>query len=227
MGALLATVLGLGLAGLDPAGALIAVGALSAGARDRAVLLYGAIVLAGTALLGTLLSLTLGARLAGVDWSVLLPAGRTGAVIEVVVGVALLAWAAIRLRGGARAPRTRRARTGSASLSGAGVLFTASAVLDPTFVAVVVLAGRGQDVPAVVLAHVLWAVVSQAPLVVLLVAVARGAHQRAVEWFRDWWSRMQPVVRGVVTGALVITGAVLVLDGGWWFATGSFLIADP
>ena len=91
MGALLVTVLGLGLAGLDPAGALIAAAALTAGARDRAVLLYGVVVLVGTALLGTVLSLTLGARLASVDWSVLVPAGRVGAIIELGVGAGLLA----------------------------------------------------------------------------------------------------------------------------------------
>jgi hypothetical protein len=228
MGALLVTVLGLGLAGLDPAGALIAAAALTAGARDRAVLLYGAVVLVGTALFGTVLSLTLGARLASVDWSVLVPAGRAGAVIELAVGAGLVAWAAVRLRRKeARAPRPRRQRTGGLGLAGVGALFALSAALDPTFIAVVVLAGRDAVVAEVALAHALWALVSQAPLVLLLVAIARGRHQRAVEWFAAWWSRVQPGVRRVVTGALVVTGVVLVLDGGWWFATGNYLLPEP
>ena len=188
VGGLLVAVLGLGLAGLDPAGALIAAAALTAGARDRAVLLYGVVVLAGTALLGTTLSLTLGARLAGLDWSVLVPAGRVGAILEIAVGAGLLAWAVVRLRRtGARAPKPRRERTGGLGLAGVGALFALSAALDPTFVAVVVLAGRDPDIAEVVLAHVLWAVLSQAPLVLLLVAVARGKHQRAVTWFGTWW----------------------------------------
>ncbi|MBJ7454233.1 MAG: hypothetical protein JHC71_19420, partial [Blastococcus sp.] len=227
-GVLLA-VLGLGLAGLDPAGALIAAAALTAGARDRAVLLYGFVVLAGTAVLGTVLSLSLGARLADVDWSVLVPAGRIGAVIEVAVGAGLLVWAVIRIRrSDARAPRPRRrGRTGGAGMAGVGALFALSAALDPTFVAVVVLAGRDTDVAEVVLAHVLWALISQSPLLLLLVAVAMGRHQRAVAWFGGWWSRAQPVVRTVVTVALVVTGAVLVLDGGWWFASGDYLLPEP
>jgi hypothetical protein len=228
MGALLVTVLGLGLAGLDPAGALIAAAALTAGARDRAVLLYGVVVLVGTALLGTVLSLTLGVRLASVDWSVLVPAGRVGAIIELGVGVGLLAWAVVRLsRRGARAPKPRRERTGGLGLAGVGALFALSAALDPTFIAVVVLAGRDPVVAEVALAHALWAVVSQAPLVLLLLAVARGKHERAVTWFGGWWSRVQPVVRRVVNAALVVTGAVLVLDGGWWFATGDYLLPEP
>jgi hypothetical protein len=228
MGALLVTVLGLGIAGLDPAGALIAAAALTAGARDRAVLLYGVVVLVGTALLGTVLSLTLGARLASVDWSVLVPAGRVGAILEIAVGAGLLAWAVVRLRRrGARAPKPRRERTGILGLAGVGALFALSAALDPTFIAVVVLAGRDAVVAEVALAHALWAVVSQAPLVLLLVAVARGRHQRAVTWFGSWWSRVQPVVRRAVTAALVVTGVVLLLDGGWWFATGDYLLPEP
>lgn len=222
------TVLGLGLAGLDPAGALIAAAALTAGAKDRAVLLYGVVVLAGTAVLGTVLSLTLGARLADVDWSVLVPSGRVGAVIEVAIGVGLLAWALLRLRRReSRAPKPRRGRTGTAGLTGVGALFALAAVLDPTFVAVVVLAGRDPVVAQVAVAHVLWILISQAPLVLLLVAVARGRHERAVAWFGGWWGRVQPTVRRVVTAALVLTGAVLVLDGCWWFATGDYLLPEP
>ncbi|SDQ19480.1 hypothetical protein [Quadrisphaera sp. DSM 44207] len=228
MGSLLATALGLGVAGVDPAGALIAVAALAAGARDRVVLGYGAVVLVGTAVLGAVLSLTVGSTVAEVDWSVLVPSGRGGAVLELVVGALVLAWGMVRLvRRGARTPRPRRTATGAARLLGVGAVFALSAVLDPTFLALTVLAGRGQDVVAVVLAHLLWAVVSQAPLVLLLVAVARGGHQRAVERFRTWWARAQPGLRRVGTAALLLIGAVLVLDAAWWFATGGFLLPEP
>lgn len=228
MGGLLVTALGLGLAGLDPAGALIAVAALAAGARTPAVLLYGAVAIVGTALLGTVLSLTLGSRLAGVDWTALIPGGRGGALLELGVGLALLIWAALRLlRREVRAPKPRRGRTGSAGLVAVGALFALSAALDPTFVALVVLAGRGQGLLAVALAHVLWAVLSQAPLVLVLAAAAGGRHQRVVERFGGWWQRVQPRVRRLVTGALVLVGVVLLLDATWWFATGSFLLPDP
>ena len=225
---LLATAFGLGLAGLDPAGALIAVAALAAGTRERAVLAFGAVVVLGTVLLGAAATLTVGGQLADVDWSWLLPAGRGGAVLELAVGAALLVFGVLRLRRRpVRSPRPRRNSQGTVGLLGVGALFAAGAVLDPTFVALVVLAGRGQDVVAVVLAHLLWVLVSQAPLVVVVVAVARGGHHRAVERFRAWWDRAEPTVRRLVTGAVLLAGAVLVVDAAWWFATGSFLLPEP
>ena len=50
---------------------------------------------------------------------------------------------------------------------------------------VVVIAGRGEPVPAVVAAHVTWIVVSQLPLVALAVAITLRRHDRAVTWLRD------------------------------------------
>ena len=49
MGELVLAALGLGLAGIDPAGALIAIAALAAGARDRAVMAVGLVSILGTA----------------------------------------------------------------------------------------------------------------------------------------------------------------------------------
>jgi hypothetical protein len=57
---LFVTALALGLAGIDPAELLLALGSLAAGARERTVLTFTGIVVAGTALLGTVLTLTLG-----------------------------------------------------------------------------------------------------------------------------------------------------------------------
>lgn len=222
------TALGLGLAGLDPAGALIAVAALAAGARDRAVLAYGLVALLGTALLGTGLSLALGAELAQVDWIALVPAGRIGAIIELAVGLGLLIWAVARLtRRQVRAPKPRRVRAGVAGLAGTGAVFALSAVLDPTFAAMTVLAGRASSPVSVVAAQLLWAVVSQAPLVFLLVAVARGGHERAVQRFTRWWDRARPWAGRIVTAALILVGALLMLDASWWFGTGHFLLPEP
>ncbi|HYI59760.1 MAG TPA: hypothetical protein VEX66_16445 [Microlunatus sp.] len=190
--------------------------------------MYGLVVLVGTAVFGTVLSLSLGARLAEVDWPALVPAGRGGAVLEIVLGAGLLVWAAVRLtRTTVRAPKPRRVRAGSWGLLGTGALFALSAVLDPTFVALTVLAGRGQDIGAVLAAQVLWVLISQAPLVLLLAVMARGGHERAVRRFTSWWERARPVVKTVITVALVLIGVVLVVDGLWWFVTGAFLLPAP
>ncbi len=232
MGLLLAA-LGLGLAGLDPAGALIAAAALAAGTRARPVVAFGVLVVVLTALLGTTLSLTVGAGLADVDWAGAVPGGPVTAVLEALAGLAALAWALVRLRRppgdpSAEAPRRRTPGTRSgAGLLGVGVLFTAGAVLDPSYVGLVVLAGRGEPWWEVLAAHTTWSAVSQAPLLVLVVAVARGGHERATALFTRWWGRARPVVRHVVTGALAVVGLGLLLDAGWYAATGAFLVLDP
>lgn len=92
---LLLVALGLGLAGLDPAGALIAAGALGSGAREPHVAAYGLVSLLGTVVLGASLSLTVGPRVAAVDWGAL-ASSPGAAVVEVVLGLGLVAWSVAR-----------------------------------------------------------------------------------------------------------------------------------
>lgn len=225
---LFVTALTLGLAGIDPAGLLLALGSLAAGARERTVLVFTAIVVTGTALLGTVLTLTLGQQLQRFDWTSLLPPDWLGATIEAILAVALLTWVVVRLRRPeARPPRPdKRGRTGSALVWG-GFLFAASAPLDPTFVGLVVLSGRGESVPAVALAHVTWIVVSQLPLVALAVAIMLRRHDRAVAWLRDLVPRVRPALARSGTATLALAGLMMATDAGWWFATGRFLLPDP
>lgn len=231
--ALLIAALGLGLAGLDPAGALIAAAALAAGTQARPVVAFGVLVVVLTALLGTALSLTVGAGLADVDWAAAVPGGPVTAAVEALAGLGALVWALARWRRSPadpadEAPRRRSPRAvGGAGLLGVGLLFTAGAALDPSYAGLVVLAGRGEPWWEVLAAHAVWSLVSQAPLVVLVVAVARGGHERAVALFTRWWGRARPLVRHLVTGALVVVGLGLLLDAGWYAATGTFLVLDP
>ncbi|WP_028280509.1 hypothetical protein [Arthrobacter sp. H5] len=228
MGGLFAAALGLAVAGLDPVGALIAISALASGMRMRWIIVFGLVVLAGTALLGSFLSLTIGRQLADIDWTFLIPDGAVGAVAELVIAALLLGWAYRRLRKpDTSARKPQRKRSGGPALVAFGALFAVSAVLDPTFVGLVVVAGRGEPVWQVFLAHSLWALISQLPLTVLLIAVAFRRHDRLVAWFQRWWGRQRTTVQHILTAVLALAGLVLVVDGGWYFATGEFLIPGP
>ena len=221
---LLLTALGLGLAGLDPSGALFAAGALGAGARERHVVAFGLVTLLGTAAFGTVLSLTVGPRITDLDWGFLF--SSPGALIEAALGLVLVAWGVTRARRPAtRAPKPRSPRgRGPAVLLAFAVLFALMAVLDPTFDALVVIAGRGEPLWSVAVAHSIWIVVSQAPLVLLLAAMAGGKHERFVAQFGSFWERVRPAVGRLVTAAALLVGTFFVLDAGWWFATGEFLV---
>jgi cytochrome c biogenesis protein CcdA len=172
-----------------------------------------------------------GSRLADVNWWVLVPAGRGGAITELVVATALLAWALVRVVGrSGSSPKRRKPkkpRMGPAGLLGTGTLFVLSAAFDPTFVALAVVAGRSDSVAAVGGAQLIWSLISQAPLLVLLIAVVRGGHERAVQRFQTGWERVAPTLRLVVTGALVVVGSLLLIDAIWWFVTGDFLLPAP
>ncbi|HET7736398.1 MAG TPA: hypothetical protein VFK52_10510 [Nocardioidaceae bacterium] len=224
---LFVTALALGLAGIDPTGLLLALGSLAAGARERTVLVFTAIVVTGTVLLGMALTLTFGQQLQHVDWSSLLPPDWLGATIEALLAAALLTWAVVRLRRpGARPPRPgRRGRTGTGLVWG-GLLFAASAPLDPTFVGLVVLAGRGESALGTGLAHLTWIVVSQLPLVALAIAIMLRRHDRGVAWLRDLMPRVRPVLSRLGTATLALAAFVMATDAAWWLVTGQFLLPD-
>lgn len=223
---LLFTAAGLGVAGLDPTGALFAAGLLTAGARERHVAAYGVAALAGTVVLGTTLSLAVGSRLDDLDWSVLYPGDLAATLVEGALGLALLAWGIARsLRPGTRAPKPRSSRgTGGLALVLLGLLFAVAAVLDPTFVSLVLVAGREGGVVSVVAAHTIWVLVSQAPLALFLVAMARGRHERFVVRLQSWWARSRPAIGRVMTGAALVVGVFFLADAGWWLATGRWLV---
>jgi hypothetical protein len=187
---------------------------------------YGLVSLLGTVAFGTALSLVVGPRVAGVDWGEL-ASSPGAALVEAALGLGLVAWGIARLRRPAtRAPKPRSPRgTGPVALVAVAVLFALSAILDPTFVSLVVLAGRGEAFWSVVAAHSVWVAVSQAPLILLLAAMAGGKHERFVARFGSLWEWVRPAVGRLVTAAALLVGAFFVLDAGWWFATGEFLVA--
>jgi hypothetical protein len=127
----------------------------------------------------------------------------------------------------AHAPKPRSAGgTGPIALVGAGILFALSAIFDPTFVALTVIAGRDGIFWSAAVAHSVWVLVSQGPLVLVLGAMAGGKHKGVVLWFRSLWSRLRPAIGRLVTGVVLLVGAFFVLDAGWWFVTGELLVPN-
>lgn len=214
---------GLGLLGLDPAGALVAAVALAAGARDRQIVVFGAIVLVGTTLFGAVLTVTVGERLARLDWASLVPHGTLRAGLEAGAALVLAGWAAARISGGNAVSEPRTMGAGSAGVVAAAVLFVGTAATDPSFAALVVLAGREGSPGGVLVVNATWTVVSQAPLFLVVLAVLRGRHRAAVDLLQRLRGRWAPRVRAGVTGALGLGALLLLADVVAW-TTRSFLV---
>lgn len=227
---LLLTAFALGLASLDFTGTLLALGALGAGAKSRALLAFGCVSILGTAAFGTALSLLIGPRIANIPWSAFLPHTPTedliAAIVEVLLAIGLVAWGILRiLRPATNPPKPTAPRAvGFLSLAAVGTLFALAAILDPTFISLVVIAGRYEHFWSVVAAHSTWVFVSHAPLILLLIFALSTDHERVVARFQGWWARIRPYTVRLVTVTAIFIGVVFLLDAGWYFATGDLLL---
>jgi len=191
----------------------------------RVIVAFAAVVVVATAALGTGLSLFIGPRLADVDWdALLLSGGDLAAVIELLLAIGMLGYAAMRLRRPATERPKAPKRVGATGVLGLGVLFALGAVLDPTFVGLVVIAGREDSTLNIAIAHLLWILVSQLPLVLLAGAVLMGAHERAVATFGRLRERIAPAVRVLLTAALMLAGAFFAADALSQLLRGRFLV---
>ena len=227
---LLLTAFALGLASLDITGTMLALGALGAGAKDRALLAFGCVSILGTLAFGTALSLLIGPRIAGIDWAALLPhdptEDRIAAFIEVLLGVGLIGWGIVRiLKPSVTPPKPTAPRgLGLLSLAAVGVPFALAAIFDPTFVSLVVIAGRSQHLPSILAAHSTWAFVSHAPLILLLTFALATDHERVVSRFQSLWTRIHPFIVRFVTIAAFLVGVAFLLDATWYYVTGELFI---
>ena len=230
MGKLLLTAFALGLASLDVAGTLLATGAMGSGVRNRVLVVFGCVSILGTLAFGAALSLIVGPRLAGIPWDALLPhdptEDRIAAYLEVVIGLGLLTWGMVRVwKPTASPPKPSAPRgLGVISMTGAGALFALSGILSPPFVSLVLIAGRAEHFWSVVAAHWTYALVSHTPLILLLVFALTIDHGRVVRWFQSSWARIRPLAFRLVTGVVLLVGALFLLDAAWWHFTGAFFV---
>ena len=214
---------GLGLLGLDPAGALVAAVGLAAGARARQIVIFGAVVLVGTTLFGAALTATVGERLTRLDVASLVPHGALRAGLEAGAALVLAVWAGVRIVRRRAVSEPRAMGAGPTGAVVAGVLFIGTAATDPSFAALIVLAGREASPAGVVGANATWTLVSQAPLFLVVVAVLRGRHRAAVATLQRLREQWAPRVRALVTAVLGLGALVLLVDVLSWSA-GSFLV---
>jgi hypothetical protein len=106
------------------------------------------------------------------------------------------------------------------------MLFALAAIVDPTFVSLVVIAGRADLFWSVVAAHSTWTFVSHVPLVLVLAFALSGESERVVILARTWWARISPWMVRLVTIVVLLVGTLFVLDALWWYVTGEFFIPE-
>ena len=208
-------VLGLGVAGFDPFGALLVAAALMMGASRAAAAMF----LASSAVVPLAVAVVAGHALGPIEAEIKpwlhLP-GYVWAAISLVTGLGLIGWAVWRaLRPPTDKPAKAPKGISVPAMAVAGLGFGVTALVDPAYYAAIAVVARVHDPWLRVALLVLWFVIAQILLIglVLVNAIHPGAEiggrlQRA-------WRRFAPGIRRAVTVVALIFGAGLVLDGIW------------
>lgn len=219
MGAILA----LGVAGLDPFGALIVVPALSAGARRRVVLVFFGAALLTTVAVGVLLGESVQHVSGWLSQALSVPTW-VRATVELAGAAALAGWAVRRWtrRDDPARPRGRTALAGSVGMLLAGVGWGASALSDPSFYGVAAIASRLHSTTASVAAYTGWFLLSQAPLVALVIALTAGRRSRPVRRLIVMARRLAKPSALVMTVLLALLAVLLVGNAATLLVTGAF-----
>lgn len=205
--ALAGSVFGLGVAGLDPFGALMVVPALAAGAKRRIVMWFFGMAALCTVLTG----LVVGESVQHVSaWLARLAVPAPVRLIaQAAAAAALGAWAAVRwARRGAPKREKASVLVGPVAMALAGALWGVSAVTDPSFLALVAVDAGVESLPVSTAVFAGWFVISQAPLCLVVLALVTGKDTRPVRGAVALARRLEAPAGSAVT-LLLAAGAVL------------------
>jgi hypothetical protein len=226
---LLAAAVGLAFAGLDVFGFLILAAERAVGASKRAVVGFTLAYLVAAAGLGTTLALLAGPGINGMlkrgaHLFASVPGGLWVA-IDVVVSLVMFGWAIMRHhnatrpapmdtedREQARANRLSERIKSPLLLTLVGIPYGLSAVIDPSFLALVVLASRHHHLPMIILANLVWATISQAPLFLVTISALAGVDAKAIAWLNKVRADHTGVVSTIATAAITAFGVGFLAD---------------
>lgn len=217
----------LGLVGFDPSAAAVAILSLAAGVQRRVVLAFLTTVWALTAVFAVVAALTIGRNLADIDWTELLRRGPVPAAIEIVLALALTIWVWRRVSRPVVVKESSAPRRTVWQAVLLGVGFALAWVIDPGFDLAVLRAGEEGGVTSLVTGILLWSVVAQVITLGLFVGLLVVADPAApARYLAPKWAATAGLRRRLVTAGAALSAAALLVDAGWYLATGAYLF-DP
>lgn len=208
-------VFGLGVAGLDPFGALIVVPALATGTRRRVVLLFFGAAFLTTVLTGVVLGESVQYVSAWLGDGIAIP-DPVRLVVQLFAGACFALWATRRW---ARRNNVSQEKGSKSILAGpvgmlvAGIFWGVSALTDPSFYGVATIATGLQNTLGFVLAFSGWFLVSQAPLCLVVLTLAAGRGSRPVQCAVAFAQRIARPAGYAMTALLAVVALLLILNG--------------
>lgn len=209
----LLTFFGMAVVTMDVLGGVIAATFLARGMRPLHLLAfvggYAAAVIAVTLALHTLLQLVGG-------WLAPLLGSETAiAVVQLVVGTALIGFALFQRHRAEHppAPRERDTRDRVGSLAAGGLLLSLTTFADPTFTVAVGMAAMVPNLPERIGLLVAWNVIYQLPLVTVTIASLFGWHERVLAAASRFFGPRRRRIMLIFAGVLALAGLVVIGDG--------------
>ncbi|HLS92056.1 MAG TPA: hypothetical protein VK015_00915 [Microbacterium sp.] len=220
--AVVGSVIGLGVAGLDPVGALMVIPAIAAGARRRVVMAFfltSAVVTVATGLiLGESVQLL-------TRWLADLTIPDPVRLLAQLVAAAALGWWAVHRfnhRNDPEDDKKKSALGGAVGMTLLGAFWGVSAVTDPSFLALAAIDSQIDSVLASVAVYVGWFVVSQAPLCVVVLTLAAGRNSAPVQRAIAFARRLAKPTDAILTALLALAALLLVLNAATLAVAGAF-----
>ncbi|MEY8462792.1 hypothetical protein [Streptococcus merionis] len=219
----LLTVLGLGIAGIDPVGMMILVSFMTVGLSKSRAIIFGLGVFLGTTLLGIALSRVLGSTLVELS-SIFDNLPDTAWVwigVAIVIVFSYLAYRRLVTNKDEGEPENTKSNKG---MYGAIAFMVFTAVTDPTFLAVLALSSRQQNIFWEFIFSAVWTLVSQAPLFILVGTILLNKHEFFINRFNTFYEKNKKNLGNVLTGIFILIAAVFSIDLVLFWLTGSWLI---
>ncbi len=229
----IALAFGLGVAGFDVFGAVLVVLLVASKLPKQRIAAFALIVLVGTVTAGVAASLLLGSsaelfaqalhRIPACVW-----VGAEGAA-----SVGLLGWAVARLHRHIKPDKETKESQDSRLLQWlgrsivlGGIIYAAGAFTDPSFLAVIAITSREQSLLVVIIAHVVWLLVSQGLFFGLVVAIMCDKHQPLIAWFERVRAQYSTLIRLSITVVIILCGLILLADMATFLLSGHWLLPE-
>lgn len=210
---------GLAVVAVDVLGGVIAIGVMLRGGTVRHLLAfaggYSVVIVAATLILHPLMALLH-------RWlRPVLDSNNAIGVVEIVVGLALLAVSLHQFRAASRPPtphgrleqRATPKRLAIAPLTLAGVGFAATALADPAFPIAVGMASQEQNLALHIALLVGWNLLYQAPLVAVITAALFGKHEQLAARVMEVVGPRRSALQTALAVLLALGGVAVLGDG--------------
>ena len=207
--------IGLGIAGIDPLGAILLFSAIRAGAERPKVIALVVSISITSVIAGVLVAVASGQL---VESTSLEPPSQPGVIwayLEIGIAILIGYWLIQRSKsnGDSKKEKINNDSIGTIlTCIVAGAVFSVTTVIDPTFIATAIVVADINDVFISIIAFTIWTLISQFMMFALFVAYLSGTEQRLINATMLLWQRHKSLFERALYAAGVLAVLLLLAD---------------